>query len=105
MESLILNFLLLVLRISLDFNPNTSYKGAGFFEFLLEKDLEFVLNKRNNIIVFNLDLILLPTKSHPILEKRVCKKKILGACDIGYVEMIFVLLTKVVILHMRATIV
>lgn len=69
MESSILNFLLLVLRILLDFSPDASYEGAGFSKTLTEKNLKFVPNKRPGIVIFNLDLILLPTGVDPISKK------------------------------------
>lgn len=105
MKSPILNFFLLILKISLDFNLDTGYKGGRFFETLAKKNLKFVLNKRNGTVVFNLGFVLLLVKIDLILEKQDCKKDVLEIYKIGCVEMIFGLLTKVVIVHIGATIV
>ena len=69
MESLILNFLLLVLEISLDFSPDIGHKRGGFSETLPEKSLKFVLNKRAGTIIFNLGLMLLLVEVDLISEE------------------------------------
>lgn len=104
-ESPILSFLLLVLRIPLDFSPNASYKDVEFFETLPEKDFEFVLSKGDGIVIFNLGLVLLPAEVDPILEERDRKEDALGARGISRVEMVLALSTEVVAFHIGATIV
>lgn len=69
----ILNFLLLVLKISLDLSLNAGYKNDGFSEILLKKRLEFVLNKEDGIVTFNLGLILLLAKVDPISKEQIMK--------------------------------
>lgn len=64
-----LNFLLLVLRISLDFSLDTGYKGSRFSKTLLKKNLEFVSNKKNGTIAFNLSFVLLQIEVDSVLEK------------------------------------
>lgn len=61
---------MLVLQIPLDLNPDTGDKSGRFFKALSKKSLELVLNKRDSIIIFNLNLMLLPSKVDPILEKQ-----------------------------------
>lgn len=104
-ESPILNLLLLVLKILLDLNLDVSHGGGGSSKVLLEKAFEFISNKRDDTIAFNLDLLLLPTKVDFILEERDCKKNVLRAYSISCVEMIFALLAEIVVLHIGATIV
>lgn len=68
-ESLILNFRLLVLRIPLDFSSDADYKGGRFFEILPEKSLKFISSKKAGIVIFNLGLVLFPVEVDLILEK------------------------------------
>lgn len=63
-----------MLRISLDLDPDASYKQDRFFENLLQKTLKFVLSRRDNIITFNFNFILLPAEVNLILEKQGCKR-------------------------------
>lgn len=91
--------LLLVLRILLDFNTNASYKHCRFFKTYSKKGLEFVPNIENSIIVFNLSFVLLLIEVDPIIEKQSCKKNTFRTNGIGIVKIVFVLLTKVVVLY------
>ena len=101
----ILYFFLLVLEISLDLSPDASYKQGGFSETLLKKGLKFVLSRGDGIVAFNLSFVLLPAEVNPILEKRGCEKDAFVARGFGHVEMIFILSTKIIALHMQAPIV
>ena len=105
MRGPILYFLLLVLRIPLDFGPDASYKRGGFFEALLEKDLEFVPSRGSGIVIFNLSFVLLPAEVNPVLEEQSRKGDMFVTCGSGYVEMILTLTTKIIALHVRAPIV
>lgn len=62
--------LIILLNLSLD----TSYKYKRFSKVLLKKRFKLVLNKRNNTVAFNLNLVILSTKINLILEKKDCKK-------------------------------
>lgn len=105
MGSSILNFLLLMLRIPLNLNLDASHKSSNFTKALLEKSLEFVLNKRNNTVIFNFGLVLLPAGVNLIQKKQGHKKEVLRACSIGCVKIVFALLTKIVTLYMKTIIV
>lgn len=89
-------FFLLRLGILLNFNLDINHKQGEFFKNLLEKGIEFVLNKRNSINVFNLSFVLLLIEVDFILEEQSCKRDILMTCDTSYIKIIFVLLTKVI---------
>lgn len=93
------------MRILLDFSPDVDHKSSRFSKTLLEKDLKFVENKKNSIAVFNLSLLLLPTKVDFILVEQSYKKNMLRACATSGVKMVLALSTKVVRLYMRATII
>lgn len=64
-----------------------------------KKDFTFFLSKKNNTVVFNLNLILLLVKFNSILEKQGCKKDILVMHTIGYIIIVFALLTKIIAFH------
>lgn len=69
MESPILNLFLLVLGIPLNLSLDANHKSGKFTKVLPKKGLEFILNRRNNIIAFKLGLMLLPMEVNLILEK------------------------------------
>lgn len=104
-KSLILNLFLLMLRILLDLSPDANHKGGRFSKTLPEKSLEFVLIRGDDTIIFNLDLVLLAVKVASILEEQNYKRNMLKTRNIGRVKMVLALSTKIVVLHIRATII
>lgn len=96
MKNPILYFVLLVLGISLNFDPDASYKQYKFSKTLSKKELEFVPNRKNNIVAFNLGLMLLLPKINLIAEKKNCKMHVFISHDTSCIEMILALLTEVV---------
>ena len=66
MGSPILNLLLLVLGIALDFSPDIGYKSGRFSKTLPKKSLEFVPSRGTGTVIFNLGLVLLPAEVNPI---------------------------------------
>lgn len=70
-----------------------------------EKDFEFVLNRRDNIVVFNISFVLLLAKFDFILKKQGCKRDVLGTCSINYVKIIFALLIEIIELYIKVIIV
>lgn len=105
MKSSILNLLLLILKIFLDFSSNTSYKSGEFSKTLPEKDFEFVWSGREGTIIFNMSFLLLLAEVDSIPEKQNYNKNTLGACSTSYVKIVFILSIKVVVLNMGATMV
>ena len=101
----ILYFFLLVLGIPLDFDPDASHKQGGFSKTLLEKSLEFVPNKKDSIVAFNLSFVLLPAEINPVLEEQRRKKDAFVASGPGCIKMILKLLTEVITIYMQALIV
>lgn len=59
-----------MLRILVDLNLDTSYKSGKFFETLQKKNIEFILNKRNNIVAFNFGFVLLLAEVNLIPKKQ-----------------------------------
>lgn len=105
MKSPILNLFLLILRIPLDYSPDTNHKNGGFSKTLLKKSLKFVLSKRDGTIIFNLGLLLLLAKVDFILKDQNYERDVLGAYGIGCVKIVRALLTKILAFHIRATII
>lgn len=70
MRNLVLYFFLLVLGIVFNLTPNAIYKYGRFFKAFPEKSLKLVLSGRDNSVMFDLSLMLLPAKDDPISEKR-----------------------------------
>lgn len=69
-------FYLLVLNIYLNFYLDISYKQDRFFDVLVKKNFEFVIYKKNDIVLFNLSLVLLLAKVNSISKKQKLKKNI-----------------------------
>ena len=101
----ILYFLLLVLEIPLDLSPDASHKQDEFSEILLEKGLEFVLSRGDNIVAFNQSFVLLLAELNPILEEQGRKRDTFVARSSNRVEIILTLSTEIIALHMQALIV
>lgn len=72
---------------------------------MLEKNLEFVPSMIDNIVAFNLSLMLLSAEVDSISKKQGCKKDAFIACTTGYVKIIFLLLANLVTLYIQAFIV
>lgn len=87
------------MRIPFNLSPDIDYNLDRFFKILPKKNLKVVLSKRDNIIVFDLSFILLTSKIDSIIDKQSCKKNALKACGIGYIEIIFALLIKIIALY------
>lgn len=79
---------MLILEILLDLSLDASYKSGRFLETLAKKSNEFVPNRMDSIVIFNLSLVLLPTEIDLILEEQGCKKDILGPQSTGHVKMV-----------------
>lgn len=101
-KSLILYFFLIMLKIILNLSPDTSYKHSKFLKTLLKKSFKFALSKKDNIITFNLSFELLLAEVNSISKKQNCEKNALIVYNFGYVKMILILLTKIVILYRQA---
>ena len=72
---------------------------------MLKKGLKFISNRGNNIIIFNLSLMLLPAKVNLVIEKQNYKGDALVVCGTGCVEIILALLIKIVTLYAQGSIV
>lgn len=104
-ESTILYFLLLILRIALNLCSNVGHKQSRFFKVLLKKSFEFIPNKRSNAITFYIDLILLPAEIDLLSKKQSHKKDTLVAHSTSHIKIILVMLTKVIVFYMQVAIV
>lgn len=74
-------------------------------QILLKKNIEFVSSKRDDIVAFELGLVLLLAEIDFIIEKESCKKDILRAYCTGCVKIVLALLTEVIALYVEAIIV
>ena len=105
MRGQILYFLLLELAIPLDLGSDISYKRGGFPETLLEKSFEFVPNRRDGIVAFNLRFVLLSTEINLVFEKQSRKEDAFMAHGSSCVKIILTLLTEIIVFHIQARIV
>lgn len=82
-----------------DLSLDVDFKDNIFSVILPKKDFEFILSRRNNIIIFNLSFVLLPTEVYFISEKESYKKNTLIAYNIGHDKIILILSIKLVALY------
>lgn len=57
--------------------------------------------RKNNLIIFNLNLMLLPIKFDLIPKKQTCKKYTLIIFSFNNFEIVFILLTKTIRFYMQ----
>lgn len=93
-----------MLGILLNLGPDASHKQGKFSKILLENGLKFISSKES-VIAFNLSLVMLLAKIDPLTEKQNRKEYAFKARGIGRVEIILILLTKIVALHIKTPIV
>lgn len=89
----------MVLRIPLNLSSNIDHKQNKFLKILLKKNLEFVVSRGNDTIVFNLSFVLLLAKVNLIPKEQDYKKDALVAYSTICIKIIFTVLTKVVALY------
>lgn len=97
----ILNFFFLVLRLSLDFIPDTIYKGSRFSQVFPKEDFKLLATWVHGVVVINFILILLPAEENLVFEERCYKRYSLMALGFCFVKIVLALLTKVIALHVR----
>ena len=102
-RSAILNFLLLVLEISLNPAPDGIHERPGVPETLSEECLE--LNPRQGSHCLASKLVLVPTKADSITKEQSCKRGTVKASGTGGSKMVFTLLTEVVAFYVRLSII
>lgn len=95
-----MKFFLLILGILLNLNPDTDHKYSRFFETLFKKSLEFISNKRSNIITFDPSFMLLLAKIDLDSEEQRFKVNAFRIYGFMHIKIIFALLTKVVALYL-----
>lgn len=88
-----------MLGISLNLYSDNHHKRGGFSKTLPKKSLKFVLSREGSSVAFNINLILLPVKIDFVIEEQSRKRDIFRPCGIGYVKIILVLLSKVVLFY------
>lgn len=89
-RSSILKLFLLVLAILLNISLDAGHNGAWVFKVLLEKNFEFILSRKNAIIVLNLSLLLLLIEIDYISEKLGHEKDVLEVCNTNRVKIILI---------------
>lgn len=91
MKNPVLNFFLLVLKISLNVSADTSQKQDRFSKTLHKKSLEIVLYKKDSIFAFNLSFVLLLIEINHISEEQGCKKDPLITRGSNHIKIILAL--------------
>lgn len=92
-------FFLLVLKVALNFILDIIYKRSRFLTLFIKKDLQFVLYKKDDLIIFEQSLILLPAKANFILKEQRCKRDTFVALGSSIFRIVLILLAKVEALY------
>lgn len=93
----------MILGVLFNLNPDVIHKHSGFCKTFFEKNLEFVFIRESSPVMFDLGFILLSAKVNPISKERGCKKDAFVAFSPHNFEIVFVLLTKVILFHMQVS--
>lgn len=93
--------LILVSRRLLKMLATRYYKGLEVPQVLVEKSLELIPRDWNKAVYILLSLILLLLEPDPVLEKKQGKRNFVSLPSYRSSKVVFILLTKVVSLHMR----
>lgn len=93
--------LVLVSRRLLKMLATRYYKGLEVPQVLVEKSLELIPRDWNKAVYILLSLILLLLEPDPVLEKKQGKRNFVSLPSYRSSKVVFILLTKVVSLHMR----
>ena len=101
----ILNFLPLVLEVSLNSTLDSVPQSTGVNKTLSKKSLEPTNPRQGIFDCLVPTLVLAPTKADPTAKERSCKRGAVGAKGAGGIDMILALLAEVVTLHMGLPIV
>lgn len=94
-----------MLRIFFDFISDTIYKCNKFLKTLSKKGFEFFLYNKNNLILLYLSFILLLIEINSITKKQYYKKDIFIASCNDCIKIIFILLTKIIILYIQISVI
>lgn len=97
MSQLVLDFFQLVLEVHFNFTSDIVHKSDKFSQAFLEESLELFSVWKHNSITFDVIFVLLLTKKVPIFEETNCKRYTLMTFSFSYFEIVFTLLTEVVI--------
>lgn len=98
-------FFLLILNVLFNLILDVIYKRDRFSKILLKKDFELISIREINLILFHINLILLLVKVNLFSKKKNCKKGILMAFFIKYIEIVFIITNKIIIFYMQILII
>lgn len=69
----------------------------------MEKNLKFVLDRRDDIIIFNLGLVLLSAEVDSISKKQSREEDTLRVYAISHIKIVLALLTEIIVSYVEAT--
>lgn len=69
----------------------------------MEKNLKFVLGRRDDIIIFNLGLVLLSAEVDSISKKQSREEDALRVYAISHIKIVLALLTEIIVSYVEAT--
>lgn len=101
MGSLILYFLLLLLRVLFNLISDVIHKRNGFSKAFSKKGFEFISSRKSGLVIFDPDFILLLTEINPILEEESYKNDVFITYNPSNFEIVLTLLTTVVVFHVQ----
>lgn len=102
---LVLYFCQLVLGIFFYFGSNMAKKCIKFFQAFFQKDLEFILDQKNKLVVLNASLMLLLAIENVVFQEVCSKKYVLIPLGSNSLKIDFTLFTEIVAFYIQFTIV
>lgn len=100
-ESRILDFFKLVLRITLELAPDARHKGLGITKILSEEGLKLFSGYGDILALVKsvTTLVLHPSEANTPVKERGSKRDAISPSGLSSVKMIFTLLAKVITVH------
>ena len=105
MRDLVVYFLQLVLRVSLELPPNTINEWLGFPQVLLQESLELCPGNRGKFLTSIAIFVLCPVHTNIPTKKGSCKGGPIEPSSPDGLEIIFASLTEVIAIYMGLTII
>lgn len=95
----ILDFFMLILRVSSYFAADAIYKSRGLFKAFSQEGFEFVRDWGDYAVAFDPAFVLLLTEENMILQETCCKRYASMPFSFNYFKIILVFLAELVALY------
>ena len=105
MGSPVVYFLEMILRLPFELFLDAINEGLGFSQVFLQEGLELCPGNRDYLLTLLPTLVLRPAHTNIPAEEKNCKESPVGSSGLSVLKMVFALLTEMIAVYMRLTII